>query len=554
MDIEFIGAAQTVTGSKHLVHDAERDVLLDCGLFQGTAASRFEQNRSWGSTPRRSTPSSSRMPTSTTVARSRCSSKAGYDGPIYCTPATRDLCAAMLTDAASIQDRDARYINQQIRSAAVRRWSPSSRSTTRDDVMRTLGQMMSVPYQRRRAIAPGVTLTSSTPGTSWAVRSRCSTSTRSASAAPGVHGRSRSQAHPHPARPGMPTGRGRPRHGEHVRRSHAPPDGGHGRQARRGPEAGLRARWQDHHPELRPRARAGDRLRAQGAAAPGALAADPRVRRLAADREDHRRLQAAPGVLRRRDARAHRRATTRRSTSTSCSYVSSDRGLEGDRPPRAPRDRHLRQRHVRGGPVLHHLKAGVEDPKNAVLIVGLPGAATLGRRIAERRPRVQIFGVERDLRAEVVVLEGSARTPTRRTWWTSSRRVDKGGKLRERDPRARRPRTAEDPDGAAGQERHGLGPCPRRRRAAGDSERRRGDDLVDGSLSTMTRRRKSSERMPSASSDGRLPDSTILADRRQAVDARQQVARAEVEDLSEKMASGPIATWGTASSDPMRPM
>jgi metallo-beta-lactamase family protein len=58
------------------------------------------------------------------------------------------------------------------------------------------------------------------------------------------------------------------------------------------------------------------------------------------------------------------------------------------------------------GRILHHLKAGVEDPKNAVLIVGFQAPQTLGRRIVERRQRVKIFGVERDLRAEVVVMNG----------------------------------------------------------------------------------------------------------------------------------------------------
>jgi metallo-beta-lactamase family protein len=58
------------------------------------------------------------------------------------------------------------------------------------------------------------------------------------------------------------------------------------------------------------------------------------------------------------------------------------------------------------GRILHHLRAGVEDPKNAVLIVGFQAPHTLGRRIVERRQRVKIFGVERDLRAEVVVMNG----------------------------------------------------------------------------------------------------------------------------------------------------
>ena len=50
------------------------------------------------------------------------------------------------------------------------------------------------------------------------------------------------------------------------------------------------------------------------------------------------------------------------------------------------------------GRVLHHLKATVEDPRNAVVIVGFQAQHTLGRRIVERRPRVRIFGVERRAR------------------------------------------------------------------------------------------------------------------------------------------------------------
>ncbi len=59
-----------------------------------------------------------------------------------------------------------------------------------------------------------------------------------------------------------------------------------------------------------------------------------------------------------------------------------------------------------GGRVLHHLRATVESEKNAIVIVGFQAQHTLGRRIVERRPRVRIFGVERDLRAEVAILNG----------------------------------------------------------------------------------------------------------------------------------------------------
>jgi metallo-beta-lactamase family protein len=48
----------------------------------------------------------------------------------------------------------------------------------------------------------------------------------------------------------------------------------------------------------------------------------------------------------------------------------------------------------------------VDDAKNCVMIVGFQAPHTLGRRIVERRPSVKIFGVQRELRAEVVVMNG----------------------------------------------------------------------------------------------------------------------------------------------------
>ncbi len=57
------------------------------------------------------------------------------------------------------------------------------------------------------------------------------------------------------------------------------------------------------------------------------------------------------------------------------------------------------------GRILHHLCNAVEDAKNMVLIIGYQAQHTLGRRIAERKSVVKIFGVERTLEAEVVVMD-----------------------------------------------------------------------------------------------------------------------------------------------------
>jgi metallo-beta-lactamase family protein len=82
------------------------------------------------------------------------------------------------------------------------------------------------------------------------------------------------------------------------------------------------------------------------------------------------------------------------------------------------------------GRILHHLKATVEDPKNAVLIVGFQAPHTLGRRIVEKRQRVKIFGVERDLRAEVVVMNGFSAHADQKDLAEYVGEARKGGRLK----------------------------------------------------------------------------------------------------------------------------
>jgi len=73
------------------------------------------------------------------------------------------------------------------------------------------------------------------------------------------------------------------------------------------------------------------------------------------------------------------------------------------------------------GRILHHLREGIEDSRNTILIVGYQAQSTLGRRIVERQREVKVFGVMRRLAAEVVVLNGFPRTPTRRNSSSSPR-------------------------------------------------------------------------------------------------------------------------------------
>lgn len=108
MEINFLGGAGGVTGSKHLIETDNARILLDCGLFQGLLDVR-SRNRVLPFTPE----------SITAVVLSHahidhCGMlpllvKRGYTGPIYATPATRDVAERMMNDAAGIEVQDAEY-------------------------------------------------------------------------------------------------------------------------------------------------------------------------------------------------------------------------------------------------------------------------------------------------------------------------------------------------------------------------------------------------------------------------------------------------------------
>ncbi len=105
MTISFYGAAQTVTGSKHLVtlENGQR-ILLDCGLVQGKGEKTAESNRSFDFEPENINYlilSHAHIDHSGLIPRLV---KLGFTGPIFCTPPTRELCKLLLHDSAQIQE------------------------------------------------------------------------------------------------------------------------------------------------------------------------------------------------------------------------------------------------------------------------------------------------------------------------------------------------------------------------------------------------------------------------------------------------------------------
>lgn len=150
--LSFLGAAETVTGSRYLVESERSRVLVDCGLFQGYKRLR---ERNWA-TPG-FTPASvdaivlthAHLDHSGYVPRML---QAGFAGPVYCTPGTRDLLRILWPDAGHLQEEEARL-------AALSGFSkhdPPLPLFTREQAERCLGLLQVVPYGERFAITDEV--------------------------------------------------------------------------------------------------------------------------------------------------------------------------------------------------------------------------------------------------------------------------------------------------------------------------------------------------------------------------------------------------------------
>jgi Predicted exonuclease of the beta-lactamase fold involved in RNA processing len=113
MKIQFNGAAQTVTGSQHLLEINGKKILLDCGLFQGHRQDFYDRNLHFDFDPKEITAvilSHAHIDHSGNLPNLV---KSGFNGPIYSTPPTAALGEIMLADAAHIQEADAEYANKK---------------------------------------------------------------------------------------------------------------------------------------------------------------------------------------------------------------------------------------------------------------------------------------------------------------------------------------------------------------------------------------------------------------------------------------------------------
>ncbi len=154
MKMAFHGAARTVTGSKHLLTLKDgRKILFDCGMFQGMGKETDMLNRTWGFEP---TEVDILLLSHAHIDHSGLIPKLvseGFNGPIYCTPATKDLCSILLEDSARIQEDDVRYINKKRAAAGQPYVRPLY---TSDDAANAMQYFRTVDYGQWTKIGEGL--------------------------------------------------------------------------------------------------------------------------------------------------------------------------------------------------------------------------------------------------------------------------------------------------------------------------------------------------------------------------------------------------------------
>jgi metallo-beta-lactamase family protein len=428
MHIEFVGAARTVTGSMHLLRTKHATVLLDCGLYQGRRRESFERNRKL---PLPVDDIDAVVLSHAHIDHSGALPslvKSGYDGPIYATPATRDLCAVMLRDAASIQQSDARFLNRQAEKEG-RDDEEVEALYDDDDVIEAMSRFFSVPYHRGAPIAPGVRLTFLDAGhvigsaiTVLDVEEDGRTRRIVFTGDLGRDGR------PILRDPEVPAGADvllmESTYGDRLHDNADKMDDDFA--------AVINRTWARGGKLLIPsfaleRAQevifALKGLRAKGLIPEIPVYVDsPLTVKITDVFKLHPECFDA-------ETRALLSAHSSPFDFDNLKYVDDVEGSKAIDAERGPSIIIAASGMCEGGRILHHLKASIEDDRSTVLIVGYQAQHTLGRRLVEQRARVRIFGVERDRRAEVVVLSGFSAHADQKDLVRYAQRVHEKGHL-----------------------------------------------------------------------------------------------------------------------------
>lgn len=404
MRLLFLGGVRTVTGSMHVLEMKGHRLLLECGLFQGHRKESILRNRILPF------PFDVNMIDSAVLSHAHIDhagnfptlSKKGFSGNIFSTPATRDLSSIMLMDSAYIQAADAEYINKH--ELYDPDFGPVDPIYDEQDVLKAMSQFVSVDYHRDFDVAPNVQCRFMEAGHvlgSAVVQLDVKTdSGKTRIAFTGDLGRMNMPLMRNPETPVMPNYL--IIESTYGDRDHEPISSMKGQLARvvnetfarRGkviiPSFSLERTQllvftlnqlflEKAIPELPVYVDSPLSVRLTDIFKLYPQVLDEQVRDIIAQGKD-------PFAF------------------TNLRYITEveeSMALNGREDPMIIISA---SGMCEGGRIVHHLRNNMENPNNTILIIGYMAKHTLGRRIVERRRRVRVFGVERDLNARVEVI------------------------------------------------------------------------------------------------------------------------------------------------------
>ena len=154
MNLSFLGAAGTVTGSKYLVENDGSRILVDCGLFQGFKPLRL---KNWDRFPVDPASLASVVLTHAHLDHSGYLPlliKNGYRGQVYCSHSTVDFCEILLTDAGYLQEKDAEFANRH----GYSKHKPALPLYTEQDARNALAHLKAIAFDQKQSLVEGATM------------------------------------------------------------------------------------------------------------------------------------------------------------------------------------------------------------------------------------------------------------------------------------------------------------------------------------------------------------------------------------------------------------
>jgi len=402
MKLTFWGAAKTVTGSMHEVAVGGQRFLLDCGLYQGRREEAFDRNRNLA-VP-------GRLVDGVVLSHAHIDhsgnlpslAKSGYGGVVHATPATKDLCTAMLKDSAFLQEKDTEFVNRRLATRKNRqRVEPLY---TMVDAERILAAFRPLPYGEDKQLSEELSFRYQDAGhllgsAFVSLEHRGARGKRTRLIFSGDVGRKNLPIIRDPEPPGEADYM--ILESTYGNRIHAPAEN---------VSAKLAA-------IINRTAQRGGRIIVPAFA----VGRTQSLVLMLHDLANRREIPSIPVYV---DSPLAVNATEIYRKHPECFDEEVNRFLRVGDPFGFGRLTYIRDVNeskalnamhgpmviisasgmAEGGRILHHLRNNIENPRNTVLIVGFQAEHTLGRRLVERRPEVPIFGEPLRLRAEVAII------------------------------------------------------------------------------------------------------------------------------------------------------